>query len=170
MFYFSDFVDHFADTAKPLYNVLKGTGFSKKRRRGQKLIILDWDQRWATDQRKAWSALKDALSDPEVLAAPRRGAEKKVMTDASSYGLGGVLLQKDSEGAWRPVAYTSKTLKKSELAYTVTEKECFAVVHALRKWRRYLYGERFLVVSDHVALKWLLSLKDPRERLARWVL
>ncbi len=37
--YFSDFVDHFADTAKPLYNVLKGTGFSKKRRRGQNLIM-----------------------------------------------------------------------------------------------------------------------------------
>ncbi len=92
------------------------------------------------------------------------------MTDASSYGLGGVLLQKSDSGVWRPVAYTSKQLKKSELAYTVTEKECYAVVYELREWRRYLYGEKFIVVTDHLALKWLLSLKDPRERPARWVL
>ncbi len=40
--YFAEYVDHFADSARPLYNVLKGTGFSKRRRRGQKLIIQDW--------------------------------------------------------------------------------------------------------------------------------
>ncbi len=65
--------------------------------------------------------------------------------------------------------YTGELLKKSELSYTVAEKKCFAVVHALQKWRRYIYGEKFVVVSDLLALKWLLSLKDPRERLARWV-
>lgn len=43
--YFSDFVDHFSDTARPLYKVLKGTVFSKKRRHGRKLIIPDWDPR-----------------------------------------------------------------------------------------------------------------------------
>ncbi len=51
--YFSDFVDHFADIAKPLYSALKGMGFSKKRRHGQKLIIPDWDRRWASEQKTA---------------------------------------------------------------------------------------------------------------------
>ena len=90
--YFADFIDHFAETAAPLYEVLKGTGFSKKRRHRQRLIIPDWDERWGHPQRKAWLELKLALSNPEVLAAPVRGASKKVMTNASSYSLGGVLL------------------------------------------------------------------------------
>ncbi len=118
---FSDFVDHFADSAQPLYSVLKGTDFSKRRRRGQKFVIQDWDRRWGEAQRIAWKELKDSLSRPETLAASRRGAQKKTMTDASAYGLGGVFLQKEDNGKWRPIAFTSKTLKKSELSYTVTE-------------------------------------------------
>lgn len=46
MNYFSDFIDIFAETERPLYNVLIGTGSSKKRKRGQKWIIPDWDRRW----------------------------------------------------------------------------------------------------------------------------
>ena len=167
--FFSDFVEQFSSTAAPLYDVLKGTGFSKKRKHGQKFTIHDWDKRWGTPQRQAWQLLKSALHDPEILVAPRRGMRKRVMTDASSYGLGGVLLQETEEGKWRPVCFTSRLLKQSERKFTATEKECLAIVHSLRKWRHYLHGERFLVVTDHLALRWLLSLKDPRERLARWV-
>lgn len=165
--YFADFVDHFAETAAPLYAVLKGTGFSKKRKHGQRLIIPDWKQRWGKEQRAAWHELKKALSDPDVLMAPERGAPKRVMTDASTYGLGGVLLQQDKEGQWRPVSFTSRTLRKSERNYAPTERVCLAIVHALVKWRHYLHGEQFVVVKDQLSLKWLLSLKDPREKLAR---
>lgn len=169
MNFFSDFIDHFAETAIPLCAALKGTGFSKKRKHGQKLKIPDWDKRWGKVQTAAWAELKAARSDPEILAPPRRGRRKKVMTDASSYGLGAVLLQQIDEGKWAAVSFTSRKLKPSELKFTATEKECVAVVHALRKWRPLLHGEEFLVVTDHLALKWLLSLKEPRERLARWV-
>ena len=166
---FSDFVDHFAETAAPLYDVLRRTGFSKKRKHGQKFKISDWETRWGEKQTQAWRDLKDALSSPDILAAPKRGGAKRVMCDASSYGLGGVLLQRSEEGHWSPVSFTSKLMKDSERQFTATEKECLAVVHAMRKWRHYLHGEKFEVVTDHLALRWLLSLKDPRERLARWV-
>ncbi len=73
--FFSDFVDHFADTAKPLYNVLKNTGFSKRRRHGQKFVIPDWAQRWGEEQSQCWQSLKDALSTPEIL--PRQGAARR---------------------------------------------------------------------------------------------
>eukprot|EP00171_Calliarthron_tuberculosum_P002219 IDg2219t1 len=168
--YFSIHVDHFSELAKPLYDVLKGTGFSKKKRRGKILNVPDWNSRWGSLQVEAWQTLKDALSDPQILVAPKRGLPKKVMSDASSYGLRGVLLQQEENGDWLPVAFTSRQLKKAELAYPVHQKECLAIVHALKKWRHYLYGEKFLVVTDQMSLKWLLSLQEPRDRLARWVL
>lgn len=113
-------------------------------------------------QTRAWQELKGALSSPEILAAPRRGAPKKVMTDASTYGLGGVLLQQNDDGKWRPLSFTSRLLKKAERNYAPTERECLAVLHTFLKWRHYLHGEHFVAVTDHLFLKWLLSLKDPQ--------
>ena len=168
--YFSDFVDHFAEIARPLHAVLRGTGFNRKKRRGTHLFIKDWGSRWGSCQRKAWEELKKVLGDPEFLASPRRGAAKKVMTDASGYGLGGVLLQEESYSKWRPIAFTSRKLTESERKFTVTERECLAVVHGLRKWRPYLHGEKGVtIVTDHCSLKWLMSLRDLRGRLARWM-
>lgn len=169
MNYFSEFVDHFAETAIILYKVLEGSRFKKKRRHGQRLRIPQWTARWGEDQRKAWQELKDVPSNPSILAGPVIGAEKQVMTDASAYGLGGVLLQLNTNGKWQPVAFTNRKLKKAERNYAPTERECLAVVHYLSKWRHYLHGEHFTAVTDHLSLRWLLSLKYPREKLARWV-
>jgi RNase H-like domain found in reverse transcriptase/Integrase zinc binding domain len=60
-------------------------------------------------------------------------------------------------------------MKGAEPRYTTTEKECLAVVFGLRKFRHLLHGEDFVVVTDHIALTWLLSLREPKERLARWI-
>lgn len=121
-------------------------------------------------QKSAWADLKAALANPEVLAAPIRGAAKRVMTDASGYGLGGVLLQVREDGKWQSISFTSRSMRQSERNSSPTERECLAVVHALQKWRHYLHGELFTVITDHLSLKWLLSLQDPREKLARWAI
>jgi RNase H-like domain found in reverse transcriptase len=92
------------------------------------------------------------------------------MTDASGYGVGAVLIQGGANGKWRPIAFASRKLKGAEVRYTVTEQECLAIVFALRKWRHYLHwGPRFNIVTDHMALRWLMSLREPRGRLARWM-
>ena len=83
----------------------------------------------------------------------------------------GVLLQRREDGKWQPVSFFSRKIRDAELNYTVTEKECLAAVEDLKKWRHYLYGApTFTIVSDHSALKWLMNLKDPRGRLARWMI
>jgi RNase H-like domain found in reverse transcriptase len=70
---------------------------------------------------------------------------------------------------WLPVGFASKMLKGAEPRYKATEKANLAVVFGLRKFRHCLYGEKFEVITDHIALTWLLALWDPKEGLARWI-
>jgi hypothetical protein len=66
---------------------------------------------------------------------------------------------------WLPIGFASRKLKGAEPRYTTTERENLAVVFGLRKFRHHLYGEKFEVITDHIALTWLLALRDPKERL-----
>ena len=89
------------------------------------------------------------------------------MVDASSVAVGGMLLQLE-DGNWRPVSYFGAKLAKHQLAYTITEKECLAVVVGIKKYQHYLIGKRFVVVSDHHALCSLRKIEFKCTRLHRW--
>jgi RNase H-like domain found in reverse transcriptase len=87
------------------------------------------------------------------------------------HGLGAVLLKWKGEAVgWKPVAFASRKKKGAGARHTVTEKDCLPVLFGLQTFRQHLYGERFGVVTDHTALVWLMSLWDPKHRLARWIL
>ena len=92
-----------------------------------------------------------------------------LQTDASEVGLGACLLQ-DFDGQKFPVAYASKKLTKSELNYSVIEKECLALVWAIRKFHVYLYGKDFILETDHQPLVYLCQSKMENGRLVRWAL
>jgi RNase H-like domain found in reverse transcriptase len=168
--FFANHIDHCADKAAPLYEVLVDTAWNKKKSKKLVLPLPDWHERWGSEQISSFAVLKDIMSSPEFLVPPRAGVRRKLVTDASKYGLGAVLLQDEGSNGWLPLGFASRKLKGAEGRWTTSEKECMGVVFGLRKFRHLLYGEEFSVVTDHNALTWLMSLSDPKDRLARWVI
>jgi len=108
------------------------------------------------------------LADP-VLACPDFRITIILQTDASDYGIGAILTQDTEEGK-RVISYSSQILNGAEKNYSTSEKECLAIVWAIRKLRSYLEGCQLKVVADHMALKWLNSIESPSGRIARWAL
>ncbi|KZS00818.1 Uncharacterized protein APZ42_002732, partial [Daphnia magna] len=124
---------------------------------------------WEQPQEDSFEFLKQALVRAATLAYPDFSRPFEIHPDACDYGLGAVLLQR-VDNVERPLAFASRLLSKSEANYSITEKECLALVWAVKKFRSYIWGMETLVVTDHHALCWLLTKKDLAGRLARWSL
>lgn len=84
--------------------------------------------------------------------------------------MGAVLSQLDEDGVEKPIAFMSHKINRAQRNYTITELECLAVVMAVKKFRPYIEGQEFKVVTDHASLKWLMGQRDLSGRLARWSL
>lgn len=108
------------------------------------------------------------ISDP-ILANPNYDQPFVIQTDASNQGVGAVLLQGKDETE-RVISYFSRKLSATEQKYQTTERECLAVINAIEKFRPYIEGVRFTIITDHASLQWLQNLRDPAGRLGRWAL
>ena len=113
---------------------------------------------WGPEQERSFSNVKEELTRPTVLALYDPDAETKVSADASSFGLGAVLLQKSGQ-EWRPVAYASRSSTETERRYAQIEKEALAVTWACEKYRDYVLGRHIEIETDHKPLVPLLSNK-----------
>lgn len=122
---------------------------------------------WTEECEDAFTKVKSLLTSAPVMACPDFSKEFIIHTDASNVGLGAILAQEYEDGE-KVIAYASRSLSKPERNYSTTELECLCVLWAIEKFRCYVDGYHFTVVTDHASLKWLDNMKDPVGRLGRW--
>ncbi|KAL4362531.1 hypothetical protein GQ457_04G017680 [Hibiscus cannabinus] len=121
------------------------------------------------DCTKAFNLLKQKLVTAPIVEPPDWKLPFELMCDASDYAVGAVLGQRKGK-IFHPIYYASKTLNDAQVNYTTTEKEMPTVIFAFDKFRSYLIGTKVIVHTDHSAIKYLLSKKDAKPGLIRWIL
>jgi len=145
--YYRRFIKDFGNVAAPLTKLLRKDGFQ-----------------WTDEAAGAFNALKEALSTAPVLHLPDFTTEFVVDCDASGTGFGAVLHQ----GAG-PLAFFSKPFAARHLKVAAYERELIGLVQAVRHWRPYLWGRRFVVRTDHYALKYMLDQRLSTVPQHQWI-
>lgn len=151
--WYRKYCPNFAEVVSPLTDLLK-----KK---------TPWT--WLQHQEDAFSELKRRLMSAPILVCPDFAQPFTIQTDASDVASGSILTQV-IEGEERVIAYQSQRFSDVETRYASVERETLAVLHAVRKFRPYIEGQKFTVITDCSALQWLSKLKNPTGRLSRWSL
>jgi hypothetical protein len=124
---------------------------------------------WNEEAEEAFQRLKERIAADVMLAFPDQDRPFTVTTDASEYAIGAVLSQMDpTSGIERPVMFLSKALDRTQSNWCTPEKELYAVVYALEKFRPYIYARPFTLVTDHRALLWCCGKRNVHGQLARW--
>lgn len=150
--FFRRFINNFSGISRPLSNLLKKNQ--------------DWQ--WGSEQEDAFQNLKAMLISRPVLALFDQVATTELHTDASKHGVGGILLQKQVDGTLKPVAYYSRQTSPEEQHFTSYELETLAVISSLVKFRPYLLGIPFTIVTDCNSLRATFLKRDMIPRVARW--
>jgi transposase InsO family protein len=141
------FVPNLADMTKPLRD----------------LLCKDHQWIWDHAQQTAFESVKTILSSTPVLVLYDPNARTIVSADSSSYGLGATLLQEQTDGNIKPVAYISRSLSPVEERYAQIEKEALAFTWACERFSDFLIGINFCIQTDHKPLVPLFSTKNLEE-------
>lgn len=148
--YYRRFIPNFAQIASPLNKLQR------------KNTLFEWNQ----DCQNAFNELKRQLLSPRILKLPDLQKQFILTTDASQLGCGAVLAQKHGD-VELPIAFASRTFTKGESKKSTIEQELTAIHWAVTYFRPYLYGQKFLIRTDHRPLIYLFSMKDPSSKLTR---
>ncbi len=135
-----------------------------------KLISKGSNWVWTEKHTECFNKIKEAISEDAKLSLPDMNRPFVIRTDACDIGISAILMQEDTDGILKAISFASRSLNKAERNYSTSHKECLAVIYGVRKFRMYIEYSPFVVETDHQALKWLMSQKEPTGRLARWAL
>lgn len=153
--YFRKFIENYANIARPLTDLLKK----------EKTFY------FGVEEEDAFLTLKKKLAEEPVLGIFNPGRETELHTDASQQAYSGILLQRNPvDKALHPIYYMSRKTSDAEKKYTSYELEALAIVESVKKFRKYLLGIKFKIVTDCLAFEMTIKKKDLTTRVARWIL
>lgn len=150
--FYRKFIQNFSGIARPMFDLLK-----------DKTPFI-----WSPECDKAFQSLKTSLTSSDILMYPDFSKPFVLATDASDVSVGATLQQYDDKGNLKPIAYAGRALKPAEKNYSVTHRELLGVVWAVEYFRVYLESDKFLILTDHSALTFLMKQKHANQRLIRW--
>lgn len=133
--FYQKFVKAYATVAAPLTQLLKKDSFI-----------------WSTEAEQAFIRPKQAMTESPVLALPNFEETFILETDASGLGMGAVLIQQG-----HPICYFSKKFCPKLLISSTYVRELHAITAAVKKWRTYLLGRKFIIHTDQRSLKELMT-------------
>lgn len=157
--FYSKFLPNLSTVLDPLYNLTKKE--------------TQW--KWNAEEQAAFDKVKSMLSAETVLVHYNPSLPVGIACDASEVGVGAVLFHRYPDGSERPITNVSKTLTNTQRKYSQIQREALSIVFAVKKFHQFLYGTKFILVTDH---KPLVALFSPTKatpalaanRLARWAL
>lgn len=153
--FFRKFIDKYSTIARPLTQLLRDEVKFK----------------FGPNEVEAYEMLKNLLCSDAILRIYNPKAETELHTDASMWGYGGCLLQRQSDdNLFHPIYYLSFKTTEAEQKLHSYELETLAVVKCVRRLRHYLLGIRFKVVTDCQAFQLTMKKKDAVAKIARWAL
>ena len=154
--YYRKFIYNFAQIAKPLYELTK-----------KNVPFV-----WTDTTNKAFVELKNKIISAPILSPPVFEKPFIIRTDASKYGIGGVLIQLDENNDEKPIYFESRTLVNAELNYSITDLEGLAAYYCVMKFRPFLTGNNFetILYTDHKPLVYIFNSKEPTSsRHIKWI-
>ena len=139
------------------------------------LLCKDDRWKWTKDCAKAFQRIKNVLVSSTFVNHYNSSLPLRLTADASAYGLGAVISHVMEDGQEQPIAFTSRTLSKSEQNYSQIEKEAVVLIFGVKKFHFYLCGHTFTLVTDHKPLTAIFGAKRgipplAAARLQRWSL
>lgn len=156
--FYNKFIPNLSARLSPLYNLLR------------KETSFEWDDKCE----KTFQESKQWLLGSSLLTHYNPDKELGLVCDASSYGVGAVLFHIEDDGEERPIMFISSSLTKAEKGYAQIEREALAVIFAVKRFHKYLYGRQFKIFSDHKPLEVIFGTKSTNAitaaRLQRWAL
>ena len=150
--YYRSFIKNYSQKMQPLLTLTKR----------------DVPFKWTANCQKAFDLLKQELMSAPILTHPQDRGQYILDTDGFKQAIGQVLSQVQDEQEM-VIAYGSQTLSHQVRNYCATDVELLAPHFFMEYYHLYLLGRPFIVKSDHVALKWIFSLREPHDRIACWL-
>lgn len=156
--YYGQFIPMLSSKLKPLYDLCK------------KEVPFVWSE----ECEKSFKESKELLVSDKILVHYDPNLPLIVTCDASSYGVGAVLSHRVN-GLDKPIMFASSTLSNAEKGYSQIEREALAIMFAVKKFHKFVFGRQFTLVTDHQPLQYIFGNKSripvtSANRLQRWAI